>query len=146
MVMFTIAIESVAVPLFDETIDIKGRLDRMLFLISNFRSIFGFEDSSKYSWAPKLDPTGMNRIMKIIDDTNDNEKNALKEMLDVLIEYAADENIERAIANCKKVVIDINIKMNPQFNSEEEFIHAMIKQGLFIGMSMGRPLINIQED
>lgn len=144
--LFNIARESIAVPLFDETLDDKGRLDRMLFLISNLRSIFGFEDNSKYNWAPKLDPTGTNRIMTMIDDTNENEKKALKELFDALIEYAADENIERAIANCKKAVIDINMKMNPQFNSEEEFIHAMIKQGLFIGMAMGRPLINIQED
>lgn len=146
MVMFNIARESVAVPLFDETIDDKGKLDRMLFLISNFRSIFGFEDKSKYNWAPKLDPAGTNRVMRMMDDTDYDEKKVLKELFDTLIEYAANENIETAIANCKKAVIDINMKMNPQFNSEEEFIHAMVKQGLFIGMSMGRPLINIQED
>lgn len=146
MVMFNIACESVGVPLFDETIDDKGRLDRMLFLIANFRAIFGFEDDSKYNWAPKLDPTGTNRIMTMIDDTNDTEKKALKELFDALMKYATDENVERAIDNCKKAVIDINMKMNPQFNSEDEFIHAMIKQGLFIGMAMGRPLINIQED
>lgn len=145
MVMFNIARESVGVPLFDETIDDKGRLDRMLFLIANFRAIFGFEDDSKYKWAPKLDPTGTNRIMKIIDDTNDTERKALKELFDTLMKYATDENVERAIANCKKAVIDINMKMNPQFNSEEEFIHAMLKQGLFIGMAMGRPIINIKE-